>query len=45
MNESWKENAILEARRKIQKYPYLKEVITLGLTIRLLVFYICNILF
>ncbi|RKJ45670.1 D-alanyl-D-alanine carboxypeptidase family protein [bacterium 1XD8-76] len=42
MNESWKENAILEARRKIQKYPFLKEVITLGLTIRLLVFYICN---
>lgn len=42
MNESWKENAILEARRKIRKYPYLKEIITLGLTVRLLVFYICN---
>ena len=42
MNESWKENAIREARRKIQKYPFLKEVITLGLSIRLLVFYIGN---
>lgn len=42
MNESWKEKLILGARRKIKKYPYLRGVVTLRLTIQLLVFYICN---
>lgn len=39
MNESWKEKVILGARKKIRKYPYFKGIITLGLTVLLLVFY------
>lgn len=39
MNESWKERVILGARKKIRKYPYFKGIITLGLTVLLLVFY------
>lgn len=39
MNESWKERVIQGARKKIRKYPYFKGIITLGLTVLLLVFY------
>lgn len=42
MNESWKENKILRTRKKIRKYPYLKEFFTLSLTFWLLVYYICD---
>ena len=42
MNESGKEKKILEARRKMRKYPYLKEIITIHLTAWLLVYYICD---
>lgn len=40
MNETWKEKVILDARRRIRKYPYLKGLITMELTLVLLVFYI-----
>lgn len=42
MNRSRKEKMILGARRKMRKYPYLKGIITLGLTIWLLVYYTCD---
>ena len=42
MNESRKEKIILGARQKMRKYPYLKGIITLGLTVWLLVYYICD---
>lgn len=42
MNEFWKERVILGAQKKMRKYPYLKGIITLYLTVLLLVFYIWN---
>lgn len=42
MNESRKEKMILGARRKMRRYPWLKGMITLRLTVWLLVYYICN---
>lgn len=42
MNQSKKERVILEVRRKIRKYPWLKGAFTLYLTLWLLVYYICD---
>lgn len=42
MNQSKKEQLILEVRRKIRKYPRLKGGFTLYLTLWLLVYYICD---
>lgn len=42
MDRSRKERVILGARRKMRKYPFLKGIITFGLTLWLLVYYICD---
>ena len=42
MNETWKESVILGARRKMRRYPFFKGIITLDLTVKLLLYYICN---
>lgn len=42
MDRSRKDRMILGARRKMRKYPFLKGLITLGLTLWLLVYYICD---
>lgn len=42
MNQSGKEKVILKARKTIHKYPFLKGIITLYLTVWLLVYYICG---
>ena len=39
MDQSKKEKVILEARKKIRKYPFLKGIITLYLTLWLLIYY------
>ncbi len=42
MDSSRKERMILEARKTMRKYPFLKGVITFGLTLWLLAYYICD---
>lgn len=42
MDQAKKERVILEARRKIKKYPALKGIVTLNLTVWLLIYYICD---
>ena len=42
MDESRKERVILGARRTMRKYPFLKGIITFGLSLWLLVYYICD---
>lgn len=42
MDRSRKERMIQGARKKMRKYPFLKGIITFGLTLWLLIYYLCD---